>query len=112
MFYEEVHDNTDEWECLRAYDPADFDPEKGTPCGHITIENVHYHVYASPSGRKFLVPVNPEKGKVQWEAAKLSVEQALGMMNVDGELTAKEVEKLKRIIEKLQGLTKEQCLNC
>nr|NP_740594.1 nsp8 [Porcine reproductive and respiratory syndrome virus] len=45
-------------------------------------------------------------------AAKLSMEQALGMMNVDGELTAKELEKLKRIIDKLQGLTKEQCLNC
>nr|AHA83229.1 polyprotein 1a [Porcine reproductive and respiratory syndrome virus] len=112
VFYEEVHNNTDEWECLRVGDPADFDPEKGTLCGHVTIENKAYHVYASPSGRKFLVPANPENGKVQWEAAKLSVEQALGMMNVDGELTAKEVEKLKRIIDKLQGLTKEQCLNC
>nr|QNL09920.1 polyprotein 1a [Porcine reproductive and respiratory syndrome virus] len=112
VFYEEVHNNTDEWECLRVGDPADFDPEKGTLCGHVTIENKAYHVYTSPSGKKFLVPVNPENGRVQWEAAKLSVEQALGMMNVDGELTAKELEKLKRIIDKLQGLTKEQCLNC
>nr|WOZ07416.1 1a replicase [Porcine reproductive and respiratory syndrome virus 2] len=112
VFYEEVHDNTDAWECLRVGDPVDFNPEKGTLCGHTTIEDKDYKVYASPSGRKFLVPVNPESGRAQWEAAKLSVEQALGMMNVDGELTAKEVEKLKRIIDKLQGLTKEQCLNC
>nr|AKS03693.1 polyprotein [Porcine reproductive and respiratory syndrome virus] len=112
VFYEEVHDNTDEWECLRVHDPTDFDPENGTLCGHITIENVSYRVYVSPNGRRFLVPVDSESGSVQQEAAKLSVEQALSMMNVDGELTAKEVEKLKRIIEKLQGLTKEQCLNC
>nr|ALZ45130.1 polyprotein pp1a [Porcine reproductive and respiratory syndrome virus] len=112
VFYEEVHDNTDAWECLRVGDPADFDPEKGTLCGHTTIEDKAYNVYTSPSGRKFLVPVNPESGRAQWEAAKLSVEQALSMMNVDGELTAKELEKLKRIIDKLQGLTKEQCLNC
>nr|ABU43264.1 replicase polyprotein [Porcine reproductive and respiratory syndrome virus] len=112
VFYEEVHDNTDAWECLRVDNPADFDPEKGTLCGQTTIEDKAYSVYASPSGKKFLVPAYPEKKKNQWEAAKLSVEQALGMMNVDGELTAKEVEKLKRIIDKLQGLTKEQCLNC
>nr|ANP23973.1 ORF1ab polyprotein [Porcine reproductive and respiratory syndrome virus] len=112
VFYEEVHDNTDAWECLRTDDPVDLDPEKGTLCGHLTIENKPYHVYASPSGRKFLVPANPESGKAQWEAARLSIEQALGMMNVDGELTAKEIEKLRRIIDKLQGLTKEQCLNC
>nr|AKS03783.1 polyprotein [Porcine reproductive and respiratory syndrome virus] len=112
VFYEEVHDNTDEWECLRVCDPVDFDPEKGTLCGHITIENVPYQVYASPAGKKFLVPVNPESGRARLEAARLSVEQALGIMNVDGELTAKDLEKLKRIIDKLQGLTKEQCLNC
>nr|QNL10500.1 polyprotein 1a [Porcine reproductive and respiratory syndrome virus] len=112
VFYEEVHDNTDAWECLRVDNPADFDPEKGTLCGQTTIEDKTYSVYASPSGKKFLVPAYPESKKTQWEAAKLSVEQALGMMNVDGELTAKEVEKLKRIIDKLQGLTKEQCLNC
>nr|WEU54108.1 proteinase [Porcine reproductive and respiratory syndrome virus] len=112
VFYEEVHDNTDAWECLRADDSVDLDPDRGTLCGHVTIDNKPYHVYASPSGKKFLVPANPEDVKTQWEAAKLSIEQALGMMNVNGELTAKEVEKLKRIIEKLQGLTKEQCLNC
>nr|QGY98567.1 polyprotein 1a [Porcine reproductive and respiratory syndrome virus] len=112
VFYEEVHDNTDAWECLRVDNPADFDPEKGTLCGHTTIEDKRYSVYASPSGKKFLVPAYPEREKNQWEAARLSVEQALSMMNVDGELTAKEVEKLKRIIDKLQGLTKEQCLNC
>nr|ULU60310.1 polyprotein 1ab [Porcine reproductive and respiratory syndrome virus] len=112
VFYEEVHDNTDAWECLRIDDPADLEPDKGTLCGHITIDDKSYHVYASPSGRKFLVPANPENKRAQWEAARLSIEQALGMMGVDGELTAKEVEKLKRIIEKLQGLTKEQCLNC
>nr|WKE35526.1 ORF1a protein [Porcine reproductive and respiratory syndrome virus] len=112
VFYEEVHDNTDAWECLRVDGPTDFDPEKGTLCGHVTIENTEYRVHVSPSGKKFLVPVNPESVMAQWEAAKLSMEQALGMMNVDGELTARELEKLKRIIEKLQGLTKEQCLNC
>nr|UOA03998.1 replicase polyprotein 1a [Porcine reproductive and respiratory syndrome virus 2] len=112
VFYEEVHDNTDAWECLRSDDPADLDPDRGTLCGQITIDDKSYHVYASPSGKKFLVPANPENVKAQREAAKLSIEQALGMMNVDGELTAKEVEKLKRIIDKLQGLTKEQCLNC
>nr|AYO89524.1 pp1a [Porcine reproductive and respiratory syndrome virus] len=112
VFYEEVHDNTDAWECLRADDPSDLDPDRGVLCGHITIDNKPYHVYASPSGKKFLVPANPENVEAQWEAARLSIEQALGMMNIDGELTAKEVEKLKRIIDKLQGLTKEQCLNC
>nr|QGY98077.1 polyprotein 1a [Porcine reproductive and respiratory syndrome virus] len=112
VFYEEVHISTDEWECLRTGDPVDFDPETGIQCGHITIEDKVYNVFTSPSGRRFLVPANPENGRAQWEAAKLSVEQALGMMNVDGELTAKELEKLKRIIDKLQGLTKEQCLNC
>nr|QNL10360.1 polyprotein 1a [Porcine reproductive and respiratory syndrome virus] len=112
VFYEEVHDNTDAWECLRVSVPADLDPDSGTLCGHITIDDKPYHIYASPSGKKFLVPTNPENVKAQWEAARLSLEQALGMMNVDCELTAKEVEKLKRIIDKLQGLTKEQCLNC
>nr|AYO89504.1 pp1a [Porcine reproductive and respiratory syndrome virus] len=112
VFYEEVHVNTDEWECLKTGDPVDFDPETGIQCGHITIENKVYNVFTSPSGRKFLVPADPENRRAQWEAAKLSVEQALGMMNVDGELTSKELEKLKRIIDKLQGLTKEQCLNC
>nr|ATG70522.1 proteinase [Porcine reproductive and respiratory syndrome virus] len=112
VFYEEVHISTDEWECLRTGDPVDFDPETGVQCGRIIIEDRVYNVFTSPSGRKFLVPANPENRRAQWEAAKLSVEQALGMMNVDGELTAKELEKLKRIIEKLQGLTKEQCLNC
>nr|UNS08062.1 polyprotein 1a [Porcine reproductive and respiratory syndrome virus] len=112
VFYEEVHANTDEWECLKTGDPIDFDPETGIQCGHVTIKNKIYNVFTSPSGRRFLVPANPENRGAQWEAAKLSVEQALGMMNVDGELTAKELEKLKRIIEKLQGLTKEQCLNC
>lgn len=112
VFYEEVHASTDEWECLRTGDPVDFDPETGIQCGRVTIEDKVYNVFTSPSGRRFLVPANPENRRAQWEAAKLSVEQALGMMNVDGELTAKEVEKLKRIIDKLQGLTKEQCLNC
>nr|QIE30676.1 polyprotein 1a [Porcine reproductive and respiratory syndrome virus]QKS68423.1 polyprotein 1a [Porcine reproductive and respiratory syndrome virus 2] len=112
VFYEEVHNSTDEWECLRTGDSADFDPETGIQCGHVTIEGKVYNVFTSPSGRRFLVPANPESRKAQWEAAKLSVEQALSMMNVDGELTAKEVEKLKRIIDKLQDLTKEQCLNC
>nr|WPS90257.1 PP1a [Porcine reproductive and respiratory syndrome virus] len=112
VFYEEVHVSTDEWECLRTGGPVDFDPETGIQCGHITIEDRVYNVFTSPSGRRFLVPANPENRRTQWEAAKLSVEQALGMMNIDGELNAKELEKLKRIIEKLQGLTKEQCLNC
>nr|UWU44802.1 non-structural protein [Porcine reproductive and respiratory syndrome virus] len=112
VFYEEVHASTDEWECLRTGDPVDLDPETGIQCGHITIEDKVYNVFTSPSGRRFLVPANPENRRAQWEAAKLSVEQALGMMNVDGGLTAKELEKLKRIIEKLQGLTREQCLNC
>nr|ATW75083.1 non-structural protein 1a [Porcine reproductive and respiratory syndrome virus] len=112
VFYEEVHISTDEWECLRTGDPVDFDPETGIQCGHITIEDKVYNVFTSPSGRRFLVPANPENRRAQWEAAKLSVEQALSMMNVDGELTPKELEKLKRIIDKLQGLTKEQCLNC
>nr|QSV52457.1 polyprotein [Porcine reproductive and respiratory syndrome virus] len=112
VFYEEVHASTDEWECLRTGDPVDFDPETGIQCGCVTIEDQVYNIFTSPSGRRFLVPANPENRRAQWEAAKLSVEQALGMMNVDGELTAKELEKLKRIIDKLQGLTREQCLNC
>nr|AHA86246.1 replicase polyprotein 1a [Porcine reproductive and respiratory syndrome virus] len=112
VFYEEVHDNTDAWECLGVSDPTDFDLEKGTSCGHVTIDGKSYQVFRSTSGKKFMVPVNREDDRAQWEAAKLSVEQALSMMNVNGELTAKELEKLKNIIDKLQGLTKEQCLNC
>nr|WRU87606.1 proteinase 1a [Porcine reproductive and respiratory syndrome virus] len=112
VFYEEVHASTDEWECLGTGDLVDFDPETGIQCGHVTIEDKVYNIFTSPSGRRFLVPASPENKRAQWEAAKLSVEQALGMMNVDGELSARELEKLKRIIDKLQGLTKEQCLNC
>nr|WRY36068.1 polyprotein 1a [Porcine reproductive and respiratory syndrome virus] len=112
VFYEEVHNNTDEWECLQAGDLAEFDPEAGIRCGHITIGDKVYNVFTSPSGRKFLVPADPENRRAQWEAARLSVEQALGMMNVNGELTAQELERLKRIMDKLQGLTREQCLNC
>nr|UOA03980.1 replicase polyprotein 1a [Porcine reproductive and respiratory syndrome virus 2] len=112
VFYEEVHDSTDAWECLRVGDSTDFDLEKGTSCGYVTIDGEAYQIFRSPSGKRFLVPVNREDDRTQWEAAKLSVEQALGMMNVDGELTAKELEKLKNIINKLQSLTKEQCLNC
>nr|QBH74617.1 nonstructural polyprotein 1a [Porcine reproductive and respiratory syndrome virus 2] len=112
VFYEEVHDNTDAWECLNVGDPTDLDLEKGTSCGHVTIDGEPYQAFRSPSGRKFLVPVNREDNRAKWEAARLSVEQALGMMNVNGELTTKEVEKLKNIIDKLQNLTKEQCLNC
>nr|WRU87570.1 polyprotein 1a [Porcine reproductive and respiratory syndrome virus] len=112
VFYEEVHDSTDAWECLRTNGPDDLDPDRGTSCGYITMDGKSYHVYVSSSGKKFLVPASPENMRAQWEAAKLSIEQALGMMGVDGELTAKEMEKLKRIIDKLQGLTREQCLNC
>ncbi|APT40620.1 ORF1a polyprotein [RtClon arterivirus] len=46
------------------------------------------------------------------EAARLNVDQALTSMGAGQELTAAEVEKLKRIIDQLQSLTKEQCLNC
>nr|WNV24297.1 Orf1a polyprotein [Porcine reproductive and respiratory syndrome virus] len=111
VFYEEVHNSTDEWECLAVNGHADFDPETGTQCGRITIEDKVYNVFTSPSGRKFLVLADTESRRAQWEAAKLTLEQALGMMNVDSEMTAKELEKLRRIIDKLQGLTKEQCLN-
>lgn len=45
------------------------------------------------------------------EAERLTVEQALRHMGHDTQLTQKEVEKLKRIVEKLNGLTQAAALN-
>ncbi|QHD57628.1 replicase protein 1a [Arteriviridae sp.] len=73
------------------------------------------------TGTVWSIPMSELPGSVRWgttmketplEAAKLNIEQALTSMGAGTELTAQEVEKLKRIIEQLQGLTREQTLNC
>ncbi|ALI16778.1 ORF1ab polyprotein [Rat arterivirus 1] len=71
------------------------------------------------TGDMWSIPVDELPSGVKWEicegspleAARLNIEQALTNMGTGKDLTAQEVEKLKRIIEQLQGLTKEQALN-
>nr|QFP40951.1 polyprotein pp1a [Porcine reproductive and respiratory syndrome virus] len=84
-----------------------FDPKSETPVGTIVIGGITYNKYLV-KGKEVLVP-RPDNCL---EAAKLSLEQALAGMGQTCNLTAVEVEKLKRIISQLQGLTTEQALNC
>nr|ARH13267.1 nonstructural proteins ORF1a [Porcine reproductive and respiratory syndrome virus] len=84
-----------------------FDPKSETPVGTIAIGGITYNRYLI-KGKEVLVP-RPDNCL---EAAKLSLEQALAGMGQTCNLTAVEVEKLKRIISQLQGLTTEQALNC
>nr|ALO24140.1 ORF1a [Porcine reproductive and respiratory syndrome virus] len=84
-----------------------FDPKSETPIGTVVIGGITYNRYLI-KGKEVLVP----KPDNCLEAAKLSLEQALAGMGQTCDLTAAEVEKLKRIISQLQGLTTEQALNC
>nr|UIE30264.1 PP1a [Porcine reproductive and respiratory syndrome virus] len=84
-----------------------FDPKSEAPVGTIVIGGITYNRYLV-NGKEVLVP----KPDNCLEAAKLSLEQALAGMGQTCDLTAAEVEKLKRIISQLQGLTTEQALNC
>nr|UIE30464.1 PP1a [Porcine reproductive and respiratory syndrome virus] len=87
--------------------PQGFDPKSETPIGTVVIGGITYNRY-QVKGKEILVP----KPDNCLEAAKLSLEQALAGMGQTCDLTASEVEKLKRIISQLQGLTTEQALNC
>nr|WOR79309.1 nonstructural protein [Porcine reproductive and respiratory syndrome virus 1] len=84
-----------------------FDPKSETPVGTVVIGGITYNRYLV-KGKEVLVP----KPDDCLEAAKLSLEQALAGMGQTCNLTAVEIEKLKRIISQLQGLTTEQALNC
>nr|UMM45035.1 ORF1a [Porcine reproductive and respiratory syndrome virus] len=84
-----------------------FDPKSETPVGVVVIGGITYNRYLV-KGKEVLIP----KPDNCLEAAKLSLEQALAGMGQTCDLTAAEVEKLKRIIGQLQGLTTEQALNC
>nr|WBG54421.1 polyprotein 1a [Porcine reproductive and respiratory syndrome virus] len=84
-----------------------FDPKSETPVGTVVIGGITYNRYLV-KGKEVLIP----KPDNCLEAAKLSLEQALAGMGQTCDLTAAEVEKLKRIISQLQGLTTEQALNC
>nr|UIE30472.1 PP1a [Porcine reproductive and respiratory syndrome virus] len=96
-----------DYEGVQSAPQQGFDPKSETPVGVVTIGGVTYNRYLV-NGKEILVP----KPDNCLEAAKLSLEQALAGMGQTCELTAVEVEKLKRIISQLQGLTTEQALNC
>nr|ALO24130.1 ORF1a [Porcine reproductive and respiratory syndrome virus] len=96
-----------DYEGVQAAPQQGFDPKSETPVGTVVIGGITYNRYLA-KGREVLVP----KPDNCLEAAKLSLEQALAGMGQTCDLTAAEVEKLKRIINQLQGLTTEQALNC
>nr|UOA04061.1 replicase polyprotein 1a [Porcine reproductive and respiratory syndrome virus 1] len=96
-----------DYEGVQAAPPQGFDPKSETPVGTVVIGGITYNRYLV-KGKEVLVP----KPDNCLEAARLSLEQALAGMGQTCELTAAEVEKLKRIISQLQGLTTEQALNC
>nr|QGP71501.1 polyprotein pp1a [Porcine reproductive and respiratory syndrome virus] len=96
-----------DYEGVQATPPQGFDPKSETPVGTVVIGGITYNRYLV-KGREVLV-LKPDNCL---EAARLSLEQALAGMGQTCDLTAAEVEKLKRIISQLQGLTTEQALNC
>nr|ATU74545.1 ORF1a polyprotein [Porcine reproductive and respiratory syndrome virus 1] len=96
-----------DYEGVQVAPQQGFDPMSETPVGTIVIGGVTYNRYLV-RGKEVLIP----KPDNHFEAAKLSLEQALAGMGQTCDLTAVEVEKLKRIISQLQGLTTEQALNC
>nr|ALS87591.1 polyprotein 1a [Porcine reproductive and respiratory syndrome virus] len=96
-----------DYEGVQAAPPRGFDPKSETPVGTVVIGGITYNRYLV-KGKEVLVP----KPDNCLEAARLSLEQALAGMGQTCNLTAAEVEKLKRIIGQLQGLTTEQALNC
>nr|UIE29833.1 PP1ab [Porcine reproductive and respiratory syndrome virus] len=96
-----------DYEGVQTIPQQGFDPKSETPVGTVVIGGITYNRYLT-KGKEVLVP----KPDNCLEAAKLSLEQALAGMGQTCDLTAAEVEKLKRIINQLQGLTSEQALNC
>nr|WML15785.1 nsp polyprotein 1a [Betaarterivirus suid 1] len=96
-----------DYEGVQVALPRGFDPKSETPTGTVVIGGITYDRYLV-KGKEILVP----KPNDSLEAAKLSLEQALAGMGQTCDLTPAEVEKLKRIIAQLQGLTTEQALNC
>nr|UIE29761.1 PP1ab [Porcine reproductive and respiratory syndrome virus] len=96
-----------DYEGVQTAPQQGFDPKSETPVGTIVIGGITYNRYLI-KGKEVLV-LKPDNCL---EAAKLSLEQALAGMGQTCDLTAVEVEKLKRIINQLQGLTSEQALNC
>nr|ADX07034.1 ORF1a polyprotein [Porcine reproductive and respiratory syndrome virus] len=96
-----------DYEGVQTAPQQGFDPKSETPVGTVVIGGITYNRYLI-KGKEILVP----KPDNCLEAAKLSLEQALAGMGQTCDLTAAEVEKLKRIISQLQGLTTEQALNC
>nr|UOA04070.1 replicase polyprotein 1a [Porcine reproductive and respiratory syndrome virus 1] len=96
-----------DYEGVQAGPPQGFDPKSETPVGTVVIGGITYNRYLV-KGKEVLV-LKPDNCL---EAARLSLEQALSGMGQTCDLTAAEVEKLKRIISQLQGLTTDQALNC
>nr|AGW31643.1 ORF1a polyprotein [Porcine reproductive and respiratory syndrome virus] len=96
-----------DYEGVQAAPQQGFDPKSETPVGTVVIGGITYNRYLV-KGKEVLV-LKPDNCL---EAARLSLEQALAGMGQTCDLTAAEVEKLKRIISQLQGLTTEQALNC
>lgn len=96
-----------DYEGVQVAPPQGFDPKSETPVGTVVIGGIMYNRYLV-KGKEVLIP----KPDNCLEAARLSLEQALAGMGQTCDLTAAEVEKLKRIISQLQGLTTEQALNC
>nr|QMX85152.1 pp1a [Porcine reproductive and respiratory syndrome virus] len=96
-----------DYEGVQTAPQQGFDPKSETPVGTVVIGGITYNRYLI-KGKEVLVP-RPDNCL---EAARLSLEQALAGMGQTCNLTAAEVEKLKRIISQLQGLTTEQALNC
>nr|UMM45003.1 ORF1a [Porcine reproductive and respiratory syndrome virus] len=96
-----------DYEGVQTAPQQGFDPKSETPVGTVVVGGITYNRYLV-KGKEVLVP----KPDNCLEAAKLSLEQALAGMGQTCNLTAVEVEKLKRIISQLQGLTTEQALNC
>nr|AGH70357.1 nonstructural protein [Porcine reproductive and respiratory syndrome virus] len=96
-----------DYEGVQTASQPGFDPKSETPVGTVVIGGITYNRYLV-KGKEILVP-RPDNCL---EAARLSLEQALAGMGQTCDLTSAEVEKLKRIISQLQGLTTEQALNC
>nr|QBC98263.1 polyprotein 1a [Porcine reproductive and respiratory syndrome virus 1] len=96
-----------DYEGVQTVPQQGFDPKSETPVGTVVIGGITYNRYLI-KGKEVLV-LRPDNCL---EAARLSLEQALAGMGQTCDLTAAEVEKLKRIIDQLQGLTTEQALNC
>nr|AKZ21413.1 polyprotein 1a [Porcine reproductive and respiratory syndrome virus] len=96
-----------DYEGVQTTPQLGFDPKSETPVGTVVIGGITYNRYLI-KGKEILTP-RPDNCL---EAARLSLEQALAGMGQTCDLTSAEVEKLKRIISQLQGLTTEQALNC